>query len=396
MSRILAVDDEPNHLNAIRRLFLSHSAKLRCVGSGHEAMSVIEEYHPDVLILDINMPGMDGYEVCRRIKSDPDLRGTLVLLLSARTKLEDRLSGYHAEADDFLPKPYEPSELIAKVDVLLRLKAAQDSLAQFNQQLEAEVRRQSRALVRKERQAIIGRMVQGIAHNMRGPLAVIDGNISIAALLLTALAEEKGQDRKAVKVRQDLENCMGQIRVGSQRASQLIRNLIATGGGTEGEVHVLLNLNELIQRETEFLKSGLAARNDIRIRLDLAEDLSAFMGYDTDFAQIVYNMIQNAADAMVGTAQRILTISTCPSDSGGIEMRFTDTGCGIASENIERIFDPFFSTKSADKEKGDGQPTGSGIGLYYCRKIIESYHGSISVQSRIGQGTVFTITLPSS
>ena len=391
--KILCVDDEPSHLKAVRRLFKNYPGELMFAASGREALDIVCESDPDLVILDINMPGMDGFEVCRQIKSNPDKNTTMVLMVSGRVELEDRLTGYRAAADDYLTKPYDPSELIAKADVLLRLKAARDDLALLNRQLEEEVRRQAVALMRKERQALIGRMVQGIAHNMRGPLTVIDGNLSIAGLLMNKLTAERGLAPNIVKTHEGLKNCLDKIDQGSRRAAKLICDLVDSGR-SDGNAKVALNLNDLLRRETDFLKADPSAGHDITIRLDLAQTLPDIRGFETDFSQIVYNMVKNAADAMVRSEQRTLTITSRVSGNGDIELVFADTGSGIAPENLEKIFEPFFSTKST-QPTGDN-PAGSGIGLYYCKRIAEAYDGDISVKSTSGQGTAFSIVLPPS
>jgi signal transduction histidine kinase len=394
VQRILAVDDEPYILNAIRRLFRDQPVRLETAESGEEALSVMAAYVPDLVILDITMPGIDGYEVCRRIKSDTDLNRTMVLMLSAHNRLDDRLNGYRIAADDYLTKPYEPEELKAKVDVLLRLKCARDKLEWLNSQLEAEVHRQANALMRKEKQAIIGQMIQGIVHNLRGPLMVIDGNRSIAELLVQSLMQEESREPQSIQTRQHLKKCLDKISEGTQRTATLINNLLAAGGRDDGDGKVDVNLNDVIRREADFLTHDLAEKHGIRVHTDLANHLPMVKGHDTDFSQIVYNLIKNAADAMAYSETRDLTITTQHDPGGTITLRFSDTGCGIAAEALDKIFDPFFSTKSRRQEGTTDHSTGTGIGLYFCSQLVKSYGGDISVESQSGQGTIFTITLP--
>lgn len=128
MSRIFVVDDDKIALKVIRRIFMDQDYEMEMAQSGQEAVERIPRFKPDLVILDVTMPGMSGYEVCRQLKSNEQTAGTMVLLLSGRIDLEDRLKGYEMLADDYLTKPYEPPELLAKVKILLRLKTTRDEI----------------------------------------------------------------------------------------------------------------------------------------------------------------------------------------------------------------------------------------------------------------------------
>ena len=121
--RVLAVDDEPRNIRILEELLEEH--QLETASSGEECLQMLETFVPDVVLLDVMMPGLDGYEVCRRIKSDTRLASTKVLLVSGKAMLEERLQGYEAGADDYITKPFDMDELLAKVDVFLRLRTAE-------------------------------------------------------------------------------------------------------------------------------------------------------------------------------------------------------------------------------------------------------------------------------
>ena len=127
---ILVVDDEASHVRALERVLMDLPVHVTSAQNGHDALQTIERMPPDLVILDVLMPDMDGFEVCGRIKSNPCTSGIMVLLLSARCDVQDRLQGYEAGADDYLGKPYDPEELRAKCRTLCRLKEARDQLAE--------------------------------------------------------------------------------------------------------------------------------------------------------------------------------------------------------------------------------------------------------------------------
>ena len=129
-NRILVVDDEANHRRAIRRVLMDLDAEIMESETGKEALETAKTFRPDLVILDILMPAMDGYEVCRKLRRDPETVGTMILLLSARLHVTARLEGYEAGADDYLSKPFDPEELSAKCRILCRLKEARDQVAE--------------------------------------------------------------------------------------------------------------------------------------------------------------------------------------------------------------------------------------------------------------------------
>lgn len=145
---ILVVDDEKPNLKAIERLFFESDYQLLFAQNGEEALKIVKETRLSLVILDIMMPGISGLEVCSRIKEmDPNI---MVLMLSARARLDDRLKGYGANADDYLVKPYNPDELTAKVSILIRLYNAQKALQEMNQTLENKVQKRTEALIAQD------------------------------------------------------------------------------------------------------------------------------------------------------------------------------------------------------------------------------------------------------
>lgn len=393
MNRILVVDDEDNNLKAIKRL-IHRDYILEFAQNGDEALRLIPGFNPDLVLLDIMMPGIDGYEVCRRLKSDSKTSGAMVLLVSARSALEDRLRGYEVGADDYIIKPYDPEELRAKVRILLRLKNAQDELRTLNQNLEKLVEVETRELVKKERQAIIGQMVQGIVHNLRGPLTVVHARAEIACKTARKLLEISKDDpdnfRKLVeKVIHNLDSLLEAV----DRTDLLIDSLLAKGRQEAAGEKQRLNLNDIIAQEIKFLDADMDLKRGVKQYLDLDSSIPDLYGAYSDFSQVTYNLIKNASEAMKNLQKKELRISTRHDDEN-IYIIFQDTGSGISPDDLGRIFDPFFTTKPGKEPDNAGEPTGTGLGLYTCSQLMKYYGGEISVQSKLGTGTTFTITIP--
>jgi signal transduction histidine kinase len=393
MNRILVVDDEGTNLEVIRRL-LRRDYMLKYAQSGEEALGLIPDFCPDLILLDIMMPGIDGYEVCRRVKSDSKTSGIMVLLVSARSALEDRLKGYEVGADDYTSRPYASEELRAKIRILLRLKNAQDELRTLNQDLEKLVEIETRELVRKERQAIIGQMVQGIVHNLRGPATVVQGWADIAHKTARNLLENSKDDpdnvkKTAGKVIQYLERLSEAV----DKIDLLIDSLLAKGRQEAVQERQPLNLNDIIVQEIEFLDADMDIKHGVKKYLYLDSSIPDLYGTYSDFSQITYNLVKNASEAMKRSEKKELHISTSH-DEENIYIVFQDTGSGISPDDLGLIFNPFFTTKRGRQSDEAGEPTGTGLGLYTCSQLMRYYGGEISVQSKLGAGTTFTIAIP--
>lgn len=388
MDTILAVDDEKNNLNAIKRVFSGPGYKLYFASSGEEAMEKAEIHCPSLVIMDVIMPGMDGIEACSRIKGKNE--NIMVLMLSAKSGIKDRMKGYAVLADDYIGKPYDPDELIAKVNILLRLFNAKQELADMNRNLEITVQKRTEELIARERQAITGKMVQGIVHNLRGPLAVAFSHAQLLSLLLDKYqsASDPAQPLKTDFIT-EVKTRNNKILDAIGKGSELIDTLLFQGGTNPREKRRPLDLNELIQKEAGFLRSEIIMNHGVEIKLDPAQGLPLVNGRYTDFSQVFYNLVKNACEAMAGSKKKKLTISSRHSASE-IILSFSDTGPGINPELKAMIFDPFFSTKPDADKTGSG----SGLGLFICARLMSEYKAFISVRNLDPTGCEFSIQIP--
>lgn len=394
MTCILAVDDDDIILELIRRLFSSDEYSLVLAKDGAEAVDKAKAFHPDLVILDINIPGIDGYETCRRLKTDPEIESIMVLLLSGRSSLEDRLKGYQVHADDYMIKPFDLQELKAKATNLLRLKQGRDELKWINRRLEAVINAKTRELVEKEQEAIFGQLVQGIVHNLKGPLSVVLMKADLSARCAQDILdeEEKVPDPQRLIVEKILSH-QDSVMEAVGKIEQLIENLLEKGRFESVDERQDIDLNDLIERELAFLEADLEFKHDVEKRFDMDPDLPTIKGVYADFSQVVYNMVHNALEAMHERSDKNLLIRTrC--DDNSVNIDFIDSGVGIAPKELDRIFDPHFTTKTGKSISGYHNPGGSGLGLFICTRLMETYGATISVQSVLGEGATFTVSVP--
>ena len=371
MNKILIVDDSKPVLDLLSDL-LGKEFTVKTALNGRKALSIIEGFRPDIIFLDLIMPGMDGYAICREIRAKKDYGSPKIIMLSSCAGLQERLKGYEAGVDDYLIKPFDREELLAKVRVFIRLKNVEDRLEALNNELNEQIKVRSKQLIDSEKMAAIGKYAAGIVHNLNNPLQAVMG---YAELLEIEMPENKN-------IRSLLHS--------AKLMKEMIATILMTSANESSQSKVGIDFNELMKTQLEILKANQFFKHRVKVELDL-QPLPPYSGVYSHFSQSIGNLLKNAIDAMYGSVEQILRISTL-NENGNITVKISDTGAGIPPEDRPRIFDPFFTTKPLSSL--DGKPTGTGLGLASCKEMIESYGGEIGVESQIGQGTIFTISLP--
>ena len=369
--KILVVDDNPSVI-ALMLKILQSEFTISSALNGEDALKTIRTFKPDVVLLDVTMPGIDGYEVCKIIRSQSIYDYVKVIMVSSGTILQERLKGYQAGADDYICKPFNQDELLAKIRVFVRLKIVEDQLNELNDTLEEKVRMRSQQLVDAEKLAGIGRYAAGIVHNLKNPLQVIMGEGQLFALEYP----ENRNIMALIKAANQMKNIIGTILTTSHRESK--------------EIPLAVDLNQVLKDQLELLKANHFFKYNVRTEVQLSP-LPPYMGMFSHFSQSFGNLIKNAIEAMYDSKTKIIKIiSSMKNDI--IYITIADSGHGISPDKMEIIFDPFFTTKPLTAK--DGRPTGTGLGLASCKEMIESYGGRIKIKSIIGRGTAFIIELP--
>ncbi|QTA91872.1 Two component system response receiver/histidine kinase [Desulfonema magnum] len=370
-NKILVVDDSPLVVEAISNI-LETEYLVEKAYSGDDALKTLQTFRPDMLLLDIIMPGMDGYEVCRQIRADGSFGFIKIIMVSSRTMLEQRLEGYNAGADDYISKPFDKEELLAKVRVFMRLKSVEDQLQELNETLNEQVRVRTRQLIDAEKMAVIGRYAAGIVHNLNNPLQAIMGSAQLLAM--------KYPDNRNIMI----------LRKAAVQMKHIISTILTTSRRESKAEFLDIDLNEVLKDQIELLRSNPFFKHEIQTKLNI-KPLPPYRCVYAHFSQGLGNLIKNAADAMYKSNIKLLSITTLAEDKA-ILIKISDTGHGIPEERKEKIFNPFFTTKPLTAS--DDRPTGTGLGLASSKEMIESYGGKILVESQVGKGTTFTVRLP--
>jgi signal transduction histidine kinase len=355
-----------------------------CDGPG--GLDLIDKHEPDVVLLDIIMPGISGLDVLRILRGKKIILS--ILLFTTRSSVSQRVEGLKAGADDYIAKPFKDEELIARVGSAARRIELEKNLAKL-------VDVKTRKLVRKEQQALYGQIVQGIIHNLNSPLMAVSGFVEIARMELfkfSKLLEEK-IDKNEMALLKNIMRNMAKVSSATDMTKSLVNTLLSKSRHESVEQKQRINLNKLIKREIEFLKTDRERNHAITITFGLDPSTPEIFGVYTDFTQATANLVKNAADAMRNSLEKKLGIYT-KYDNKNIYIIVEDNGEGISSGNIERIFDPFFTTKTCKNTQKNMGRASTGLGLYTCKQLLKSYGIDIFVKSKPGAGSVFKIVIP--
>jgi len=418
MATVLVVDDTPDVASLMARFLERAGHDVAIAGDGLHGLRMARANPPDVILLDIMMPRMDGLEVLRHLKEDPELHLIPVILVTAKSDQQDVVAGLNAGAHDYVAKPFTREILVARVASAARVKQANDRLVEANRRLQEEIaerERVQRELAEARRLESIGHLAAGIAHELNTPAQYVGDNIrflkdalsDVEGLLnrlqfLVQAAKQDGRSEGFVaKVEQamrdadiaflaaEVSKAIDQSLEGVEQVANIVRTMkeFAQPGGRPKQA---VDLNRMI------LGTLTMVRNEWKyvaeLATDFADDLPPVACLPADLSQAVLNLVVNAAEAIakaVGDGARgkgTLTVRT-RRDGDWVEVRVEDTGVGIPESIRDHIFDPFFTTKEV------GQ--GLGQGLSHARSIVVERHGgSLAFETEVGRGTAFIIRLP--
>ncbi len=365
---VMIVDDDPNVVETIVSS-LKDTYEVDYAYGANEAIEKLASGTFEVMLLDINMPETNGYELCKKIKINEKLSPTHVIFLSGYNDVDARLKCYLNGGDDFISKPFNLAELTAKIEAHFRSLFREHDLANKVNNLSSEMNRQVDHILKLERRADVGLNVVQIIHNIRNIMTLLPQCIDQVDHALPG-------NKIGSKMRSIYE-----------RLDTISKSILFSVKEENPNDNRHIDLNEVIRNELSLFEYNEFFRYKTKLRLHL-QPLPKIEGSQTRFSQVFTNLIQNALEAMVDSATRILSISTyCERDH--IVVVISDTGSGILPEHREKLFKTLFTTKDGRNGK-----QGTGFGLSYCKRVIESYHGKILVESDPNLGTIFRIELP--
>jgi two-component system, sensor histidine kinase and response regulator len=368
IDRILAVDDSPDNLFLVQTILEDKGYQVSLAENGSSALSSIEKSPPDLILLDVMMPGMDGYEVTRRVRQSQDRLGFIPILLITAHQQSSVVEGLDAGADDFIRKPVDMDELLARVRSLLRLKHSIDEREQMSRQREDFVSR--------------------LTHDLRTPLVAADRMLNL--FLEEAFGTVSPEMREVIDV---------MIR-SNKSLLQMVNTLLEVyrhDAGSKTLTFSPVNLYQVVQEVIQELKP-LAQMQDLNLQVEVLDSDSGgpssavVLGDRLELRRVLTNLVGNAIKFTDQGSVTVRLASATPEGRDGdqppywMKVEVEDTGAGILPADQATLFERF--------RQGDHKRAGSGLGLYLSRRIIEAHKGLIEAKSQIGQGSVFTIWLP--
>lgn len=369
---VLIVDDEPDMRRYLVDL-LQDEYRVLVARDGQEGLDMTQRFRPELIVLDLMLPEIDGLEVCRRIKQDSELRASRIVLLTARAEEPSKLVALRNGADDFLTKPFSGVEVQTRLRNLLRSAALERDLHRRNHELEdavTELRETQDQLVHSEKLNALGRLSAGLLHEINNPL-----NYTLTAL-------EFAKNDPVLETEEDLRETLADIDDGMQRIRGIVKELRAFAYPSKSE-QVEFQLSETIDAALQMLAHDARGVN-VENRIEPGRMV---IGSRNHITQVVVNLLSNAFKAMRSTeAQRAgkVTLSARPEDER-IVIAVWDNGPGISREALGRVFDPFYTTADVGE--------GMGMGLSVCQTIIRNHDGELTVDSKEGEWTEFRFDL---
>ncbi len=369
---ILIVDDMPANLGVLTSHLERHGYTAVVAQGGEECISRAEFVRPDLILLDVMMPGLDGFETCRRLKASPATQDIPVIFMTALTDTADKLTGFAVGGIDYVTKPLDGAEVLARIDTHLTVHGLRLKLEAQNRQLAAEVearRETEAALLRSNTE--LEQLAYVASHDMQEPLRMVASYLQLVA------QRYKGQ------LDSDADEFIGYAVDGAKRMQALINDLLAYSRvGTKARPFEPTDCNRLADIALGNLAIAIAETGAQVTR----DTLPTLKGDASQLLQLFQNLLANAIKFKRDEPPRVHFTA----QAQGEFWRFSvsDNGIGIAPEYFDRIFVLF------QRLHGRGDYPGTGIGLAICKKIVERHGGEISVQSTLGEGSTFTFTIP--
>lgn len=396
---IIVVDDSAWVVDLLRDLLTDEGYSVYGFYCGESVLKEAAVLSPDLILLDIDMPQMNGFEVCAQLKQHKQLADIPVIFISSYTNTEEKIKAFQSGGVDYITKPIQLDEVKARIHTHLKLRHYQHQLLAQNSLLKStldELKAAQSVLVQSEKMASLGQLVAGVAHEINNPVSFIYGNVHalqryahrfnqyLDALDTVDTGPEIRQLRHALRIdyiRDDLEPLL----TGTQEASERVRDIVEdlrTFSSGQGSSKMNINLVEVINTAIRWVIKG--GRHAVDLQLHLPDTLLV-QAHPGQLTQVMINLLQNALDATAAVRQPCIEIAAGQSASL-VWLTVADNGPGISETDINRIFDPFFTSKPVGK--------GTGLGLSISYSLVSEHGGELSAANRPQGGAEFRLELP--
>jgi len=369
---ILVVDDTEPNVRLLAHVLKKEGYDVLAAFSGEDALKMVSKKKPDIILLDIMMPEMDGFEVCERLKQDEQTKDIPVIFLSALSETESKVKGFKAGGVDYITKPFQREEILVRIELHLRLTRLQNRLEEKIAQLKEREQWLNRLNAQKDE------LMRIVGHDIRNP---VTGIIGVAQLLKSS---EETMDRSKRLVMYNT------IEESGKKLQNLVNDLLQKENSESdlAELHLeKIDLESLVQRVVE-LHQPTALSKEITFDLDL-ENTHELELDRKKMDQVLGNLVSNA----LKFTPRGGTVSIMLEEDRDerVKIIISDTGVGIPDEELDTLFENADNSKAI--REGTLGERGSGLGLEIVKHFTELHGGEVDVESEVGEGTTFVISL---
>lgn len=368
LGNILLVDDTPANLKVLTELLKEYNYKVRAVPSGKLALKSVAHSQPDLILLDINMPEMNGYEVCQQLKENPETAHIPVIFISALDDVQDKIQAFRQGGVDYITKPFQIEEVHARIKTHLTIDALQRELQEKNLRLESQLGQL------QEMQSMQDTWLNMVVHDLRVPLTGAIGYVSLVAENASAVPapfayyiQLAHKSLESVKI--------------------ALENIIDLGKMERGKISLTYAKLELISSLRDWLDEIELIASQHQFEVHLPPAPIEVMADPLLLKRIVFNLLTNAF-RLTKLGKRVqLSLNL---ENEWIYLAILDQGPGIPEEYREKIFEKFVQVQLSHRS----DPTSSGLGLTFCKMAIEAHRGQIGVESEVGKGSTFWFRIP--
>lgn len=378
---ILIVDDVPLNLQMLGGLLQSKGYEVAPASSGAIALEMAQTQTPDLILLDIQMPEMDGFKVCKLLKENPITKDIPVIFLTAFVETEDIVRGFELGAVDYISKPFNSSELIARVNTHLSLKKATDLINESNKKLVlSNENLETLNTELKNANSMKNRMLSMVAHDLKNPLGGIQGLVSFLI-----------SDDRLIKYA-DIVESLDLMQKSSTSMLDLVKEILDSAALEIGRIQLntdVVSIEDLVQAAVWQNKPNAEMKQQqlILSSIDTANNYFMTKADSKRLSQVFDNLISNAIKYSPFSKPIDVTIE---SFENNIIISVADQGPGVSDEDKEKMFG-YFQRLSAQPTGGESS---SGIGLSIVKQIVELHNGKVWVESDLGKGSTFIVSLP--
>lgn len=395
-SKLLVVDDKKENLELMTNILESEGFEVAFALDGEKAIKIAHLFLPDLILLDVMMPGIDGFETCRRLKSLADVKDIPVIFVTAKTQIEDVVAAFCAGAVDYVTKPIRREELLARVNTHLELRKLiilRDTLIgqlrDYNVELAELSALKTVQLEESERMSHLAEIVGEMSHELGTPLGITNTAISSMKEKLDALESSFRSNALSKESLADFisynKECMTLCSTSMTYANKLVSSFKDIVVGEFNESASLVNLETFLDDIKLILTPKIKRSNHV-LQIECPHHIEVFTRSGA-LSQVLINLVNNSLLHAFDEGQAGNIVIRVEKHRNSISLDVFDNGKGMEQSLIDRIFDKYFTTKS-----GRG---GSGLGLFIVKKLVEEkLQGRLALESKLTEGTRFSITVP--